>query len=240
MSATAGVVDEARERDEHRQHAGHDRGGSERRAGASDDAVGREPDERDQRERRDVEHVPLLDLFTDCCEANAATSSRSQTTIASDAAANARAAGDHVARREPEREQRGEREHAEVEVELGDVVEQEVQDVARPCSRSSSPRGRRRAASGERPRATVAEQREQRAAGEDPVERRERPQGGAAAPLEEREQDRRRRGGGHQRDRLLRASRYASAQSTSSTTWRARVGCSSVATSASAATRNSG
>ena len=84
-------------------------------------------------------------------------------------------AGVDVARREPEREQRRERRDADVQIELGDVVEHVAQDARDRVVAYRSPPGTRRAARAASGRARPSRARTSSApAGEDPVERRER------------------------------------------------------------------
>ena len=92
-----------------------------------DDVSGKEPEQRDQRERREVEHVALLDAQRLLRREGRHLGHEQQ----SDRQRRGRkraCARRETTRREPQREQRGETEHAEVEVELGDVAEQIAAD----------------------------------------------------------------------------------------------------------------
>ena len=116
--------------------AGDAAAGDQARPGGAGRLASREREQRDQSERRDVEHVPLLDplhrrLGGERGDLDEQEDARPGATPPRMPARRAAASG----RESHEREQRREGDHADVEVELGDVVEQIRGDLVRRSSR---------------------------------------------------------------------------------------------------------
>ena len=195
--------DEACVRDEEREDAGDHGGRDDRPPGARDDAVGGEPEQRDQPERGEVEDVALLDPV-DVARRGEGRHLGEEPDGDGKGRDRERTRGRRrAARCEPHGQERRKGKDPEREIEAGYVVEEEAEDALRGVA------GGRRGAVGaeERERRAAASDRpgegEESAGAEKAVEPRERPERPPQpATLDEPEQDRSRRDCGEERDRL--------------------------------------
>ncbi len=203
-----GVGDGARrdrpgERDEERQAAGEHGGDDQHASIACNQAVHPEREHRDQREGREVEEIPLLDPVDRGLGGEEGDLDGEEHRDREARDGERAAGGRRAPRGEPEREERGEGDDADVEAELGDVVEEVVEEAservaARGGRTIGTEQAERRAAPGDR-----AREGEERAASEDRVQRRERAQPlTQRPPLDQGEQHRRGHDRRDQRDRL--------------------------------------